>query len=203
VCRAPPAPRAPAGAELQCCTVCASDPRAISASASMPADAVLSVFRGGRFRPSRVWLLQTLLLRMATMYEVQVPEDVMPGMAFQANVGGQLMMITCPEGCGPGQLIQVAGPSVAMPTVTGVPMGDVPLGSSYPTGVAAGVAIGPEYGGMPMNMHMRPEVGYVEVDEISPAGWMCLIVGCFACPGLNLLGLCMRERRLVPVNHIY
>ena len=48
-------------------------------------------------------------------------------------------------------------------------------------------------------MHMHPEVAYVEVDEISPAGWMCLIVGCFACPGLNLLGLCMRERRLVPV----
>lgn len=48
-----------------------------------------------------------------------------------------------------------------------------------------------------------PEMGYVEVDEISPAGWLCLIVGCFACPGLNLLGLCMRERRLVPVSQAY
>ena len=54
-----------------------------------------------------------------------------------------------------------------------------------------------------MPMHMMPETGYVEVDEISPAGWLCLIVGCFACPGLNLLGLCMRERRLVPVSQVY
>lgn len=50
---------------------------------------------------------------------------------------------------------------------------------------------------------MPPEmVGYVEVEEISPAGWACLIVGCFACPGLNLFGLCMRERRLVPVSQM-
>ena len=49
---------------------------------------------------------------------------------------------------------------------------------------------------------MPPEVAYVEVEEISPAGWACLIVGCFACPGLNLLGLCMRERRLVPVTQV-
>jgi len=42
----------------------------------------------------------------------------------------------------------------------------------------------------------------VEVEEISPAGWFCLIVGCFACPGLNLLGLCMRERRLVPATEV-
>ena len=49
---------------------------------------------------------------------------------------------------------------------------------------------------------LPPEHGYVEVDEISPAGWACLIVGCFACPGLNLLGLCMRERRLIPVSQV-
>ena len=38
----------------------------------------------------------------------------------------------------------------------------------------------------------------VEVEEMSSAGWMCLIFGCFFCPGFNLLGLCMTERRLVP-----
>ena len=92
-----------------------------------------------------------------------------------------------------------------MPTVAGVPVSDVAAGA-YPEGVAAGVAVGySEQQPMPplMPMHMMPETGYVEVDEISPAGWLCLIVGCFACPGLNLLGLCMRERRLVPVSQVY
>ena len=32
-------------------------------------------------------------------------------------------------------------------------------------------------------------------DEISPAGWCCLVAGCFFFP-FNLLGLCMCERRL-------
>ena len=141
-----------------------------------------------------------------TMYELQIPDGVQPGMAFQANVGGTLMLITCPEGVGPGGVIQVAGPSVEMPTVAGVPVGDMQPGGQFPTGVAAGVAVGgPQltqiYQG-PDGLHIMPE-GYVAVDEISPAGWLCLIVGCFACPGLNLLGLCMRERRLVPVSHVY
>ena len=46
----------------------------------------------------------------------------------------------------------------------------------------------------------------IEVEEISEAGWMCIVVGCFFCPGLNLLGLCMTERRLVPaydVQYVY
>ena len=85
-----------------------------------------------------------------------------------------------------------------MPTVAGVPVSDAGIGeAAFPTGVAAGVAVG-----APQMMHMLPEAGYVEVEEISPAGWLCLIVGCFACPGLNLLGLCMRERRLVPFSQI-
>ena len=113
-------------------------------------------------------------------------------------------LITCPEGISPGGLIQCAGPSAEMPTVAGVPvMAD--SGAAYPTGVAAGVAVGgPQLVavGGPPHMSMLPEAGYVEVDEISPAGWLCLIVGCFACPGLNLLGLCMRERRLVPVSQV-
>lgn len=84
----------------------------------------------------------------------------------------------------------MAGPGV----VAGMPMGGMHpamMGAVHPQMV---------YGGN--GVMMGPEVGYVEVDEISPAGWACLIIGCFACPGLNLLGLCMRERRLVPVSHV-
>jgi hypothetical protein len=109
--------------------------------------------------------------------------------------------VSCPDGAGAGEMIQVVGPSVQMPTVAGVPVGNA-AAEACPTGVAAGVAVG----GHPnnMNMHMMaPDVPFVEVDEISPAGWLCLIVGCFACPGPNLLGLCMRERRLVPVTQVY
>jgi len=110
-----------------------------------------------------------------------------------------LQLITCPEGVGPGQLIQVAGPSQAMPTVSGVPVNDAQFMAEQNDAIATGVAVGaPQH----MQMHMMPEQGYVEVDEISPAGWMCLVIGCFACPGLNLLGLCMRERRLVPVSQV-
>lgn len=160
------------------------------------------------------------------------------------------MLITCPEGITPGMLIQVAGASTEVPTVAGVP-----VGAASPAGVAAGVAVGSPPPNMVMMgdaSHMMPEVSYVEVDEISPAGWLCLIVGwcaqtahwgrkrrlrrrprdatlwsalairamrqrcppdcvafpslplfgSFACPGLNLLGLCMRERRLVPVTQL-
>ena len=123
-------------------------------------------------------------------YEVEVPAGMYPGMAFQANIGGQLMMVTTPEGVAPGELIQVAGSSPFLPTVAGVPV--VPGANGH---VAPGHPV-------PTNAHILgagPEVAYVEVDEISPAGWLCLIIGCFACPGLNLLGLCMRERRLVPI----
>ena len=47
------------------------------------------------------------------------------------------------------------------------------------------------------------EIQMVEVEEISAAGWFCLIVGCFTCPPFNLLGLCMRERRLVPASEVH
>lgn len=130
------------------------------------------------------------------MYEVEVPPGVYPGQAFQASVGGTLMLITCPEGVLAGQSIQVAGPSLTAPTVAGVPV------SMPGAAIAAGHPVAGHMGhpGMIAGGH---EVAYVEVDEITPSGWLCLIVGCFACPGLNLLGLCMRERRLVPVSHVY
>lgn len=115
-------------------------------------------------------------------------------MTFSVRCASQL--ITCPEGVAEGQLIQVAGPSVQMPTVAGVPVNNFGATGAFPAGVAAGVAVG-----APQMLHMAPETAYVEVDEISPAGWMCLIVGCFACPGLNLLGLCMRERRTRRARH--
>ncbi len=108
------------------------------------------------------------------MYEVEVPAGVTPGSSFQCNVGGQLMSICVPEGVEPGQNIQVAAPS-AVPLVAGIP---VHHGQAGPE---AGAAYGTGTG-------MAVEAGYVEVDEISPAGWLCLIIGCFACPGLNLLG---------------
>ena len=107
------------------------------------------------------------------------------------------MLITCPEDVIPGMTIQVAGPSSTAATVTGVPVTSVSMVSP---GVGMGVGMGM---GVPTpQVVMTPEVGYVEVDEISSAGWVCLIVGCFACPGLNWLGLCMRERRLIPVSPV-
>ena len=45
-------------------------------------------------------------------------------------------------------------------------------------------------------------VPMIEIDEISTEGLFCLIVGCILCPGFNLLGFCMRERRLVPANSV-
>jgi hypothetical protein len=45
-------------------------------------------------------------------------------------------------------------------------------------------------------------VQMIEIDEISTEGLFCLIVGCILCPGFNLLGFCMRERRLVPANSV-
>jgi len=133
------------------------------------------------------------------MYQLEVPAGVGPGQQFQAQVGDQMMVITCPQGAGPGSTIQVAGPAVATgvrsnapPTVTGVPVGG--YGNS---------AYNPGYAGGPNVVLIdAPPEGYVEVDEISPAGWCCLIAGCFFFP-LNLLGLCMRERRLVPASHVY
>lgn len=42
----------------------------------------------------------------------------------------------------------------------------------------------------------------IEIDVVSPQGWMCFFLGCFLCPGPNLLGLCMLERRRVPASHV-
>ena len=98
-----------------------------------------------------------------------------------------------------------------MPTVTGIPVGPgltppPALGAAYPGAAYPGAAylgVGADDGGVAVVHVQQPHVEMVEVDEISPAGWFCLIVGCFMCPGPNLLGLCMRERRLVPVAHYH
>merc|ERR1712139_383957 len=85
------------------------------------------------------------------------------------------MVVTCPPGTAPGSTIQVVAAPAGVPISTaGVPISSAPNA---------------------MLMHGPPQ-GYVEVDEISPSGWFCLVAGCFFCPGFNLLGLCMRERRL-------
>ena len=76
----------------------------------------------------------------------------------------------------PGSSIQVSVAPAAGVPATGVPM------------------VGPNV------LLMGPPPGFVEVDMISPSGWFCLIAGCFFCPGFNLLGLCMRERRFVPIE---
>jgi len=134
-----------------------------------------------------------------TMYQIQVPSGVGPGDTFQADIAGQMMIVTCPPQASAGSTIQVAGPEQNVPTVTGVPVSqgmqhEVVQGAVFVDGVH----------------HVHPGAGVyvespqmVEVDEISPAGWFCLIAGCFFCPGLNLLGICMRERRLVPASHIH
>ena len=104
-----------------------------------------------------------------------------------------MMVVTAPEGAQPGSVIQIAAPAPTQtPTVTGVPVaGGAAMGVGAAVGVAPGVIV----------VEAPPE-GFVEVDEISPAGWFCLIVGCFFWPGLNLVGLCMRERRLVPASSV-
>ena len=164
------------------------------------------------------------------LYQVQIPDGVFPGQQFQVrglaarafhdsvsvqsacrhasqfglsaiatptqvNVGGQFMVVTAPEGSQPGSMIQIAAPAAA-PTVTGVP---VSAG-----GAAMGVGVAPGVVGVAPGVVIveAPPEGFVEVDEISPAGWFCLIVGCFFWPGLNLVGLCMRERRLVPASSV-
>lgn len=114
------------------------------------------------------------------MYAVEIPSGIGPGQQFQVFLDGQVLVITCPPGAAPGSTIQVA----IAPAAPGVP---VQMGREGPNVVLMG-------GG--------PPPGYVEVDEISPAGWFFLVAGCFFCPGFNLLGLCMRERRLVPIAEV-
>jgi len=61
---------------------------------------------------------------MSQMYNVTVPQGVVAGMQFQAQVGGQVMVITCPPGAGPGSIVQVAGPPIqaqAMPVAQAQP----------------------------------------------------------------------------------
>ena len=86
------------------------------------------------------------------------------------------MVVTAPEGSQPGSMIQIAAPAAA-PTVTGVP---VSAG-----GAAMGVGVAPGVVGVAPGVVIveAPPEGFVEVDEISPAGWFCLIVGCFFWPG--------------------
>ena len=55
-----------------------------------------------------VAVLETLAMQGQQMYEIEVPSGVQPGQAFQCNVGGQLMLVTCPDGAVAGSLIQVS-----------------------------------------------------------------------------------------------
>jgi len=114
------------------------------------------------------------------------------------------MAVQCPPDVRPGETIQVVVPLMSPgAAVEGVPVSPG-VGAQDPPVVSMGVGVP----GQPVGLHGQPysyapQVRLVEVEEISPAGWFCLIVGCFACPGFNLLGLCMRERRLVPVSEMH
>lgn len=67
--------------------------------------------------------------------------------------------------------------------------------------VVQGIPIDPDISciGQPVNEIMYNEE-YVVVNEITPEGWLCIICGCFFCPGLNLLGFCMTDKRIIPAN---
>merc|ERR1712137_618525 len=55
---------------------------------------------------------------------------------------------------------------------------------------------------VPAPVYYQP-VNMVEVEEISPAGWLCCILTCPFIFPFNFFGLCMTERRLVPANAAY
>jgi len=45
------------------------------------------------------------------MYQIPIPQGVVAGQAFQANVGGQMMQVQCPPGLSGGQMMSVPGPT--------------------------------------------------------------------------------------------
>mmetsp|Transcript_15747 Transcript_15747/g.48144 ORF Transcript_15747/g.48144 Transcript_15747/m.48144 type:complete len:175 (-) Transcript_15747:252-776(-) len=135
------------------------------------------------------------------MYNVVVPAGVGPGQTFQANVCGVLMNVVCPEGVQGGMEVQIPGPpSTALPT-------DTDCGPSYQQPYAAQQA-GYYPGAQAQYVDTRPnsallvEQRMAEETVVSPLGWFICIVGCFICPPCNLLGLCIQERRLVPVGRV-
>mmetsp|Transcript_36539 Transcript_36539/g.91107 ORF Transcript_36539/g.91107 Transcript_36539/m.91107 type:complete len:171 (-) Transcript_36539:503-1015(-) len=153
------------------------------------------------------------------MYNVMVPAGVGPGETFQASVNGVLMNVVCPTGCSSGMEVQISGP----PSASTPP----PLASGYPDAVYPPQQQGPSYSSGPVynnysqsagpggygNSGYNPnqpiygaqgmaysQQGMVEETVVSPLGWFICIVGCFICPPCNLLGLCLQERRLVPIS---
>ena len=44
---------------------------------------------------------------MSQIMQVQVPAGISAGMQFQVQIGAQVMAIACPQGAGPGSMIQV------------------------------------------------------------------------------------------------
>lgn len=98
------------------------------------------------------------------MYELTIPTGVQPGHSFQANVGGVLMVITCPPMCAAGDIVQVRGPGegVGAPRQTRLPRmtggGDSVGGGGG--GGAASAGFGAAFGG-----GGGGGSGAVEVDE--------------------------------------
>merc|ERR1712023_120108 len=124
---------------------------------------------------------------MSTIYQVTVPAGVRAGDTFGVEVNGQQMLVTCPPGTTAGQTIQLQMPS--LPTVSGVPVTNgIDAGSVPVVCQEAGPKVTSSGG-----------VEYFETEQISGAGWACLICGIFFFP-LNLIGLCMTEKRVVAVR---
>ena len=122
------------------------------------------------------------------VYQVEVPAGLIPGERFRVQLDGTWMVVTGPADACAGSTIQVAPPAPTFATVTGTPVdagtgnvvgseaegGDPNLvhGAAVDIPVVAGVVTG--VAPTPDDMH---GVQYVEIDEISPAGWICLLVG--------------------------
>jgi len=54
--------------------------------------------------------MQSNAVQPMAMYQIPIPQGVVAGQAFQANVGGQVMQLQCPQGLQGGQIMQVPGP---------------------------------------------------------------------------------------------
>merc|ERR1712093_8584 len=89
---------------------------------------------------------------------------------------------------------------VAEPKQVPVTPAAAPVYYQQPAAVPVAAAAVPR--AVPAPVYYRP-VDMVEVEEISPAGWLCCILTCPFIFPFNFLGLCMTERRLVPAHAVY
>ncbi|KAG8466605.1 hypothetical protein KFE25_007984 [Diacronema lutheri] len=83
---------------------------------------------------------------MQQLYNVTVPPGVHAGQQFQAQIGPQAMLITCPVGAGPGSVVRVAGaPAAAAPLPMAVAVAQPAYAATYPPPQPAYAAAQPAY----------------------------------------------------------